>query len=73
MIGFGAPVLLEVTRHMVRPWVRQIQATRMPLGWTQGPFEIQRISDLNGKIANCGQSIRNEWQLRLDVSLKIPL
>ena len=71
-IGFGAPNLAGSHKtHGAPLGAAEIQATRDALGWTQGPFEIP--ADIRSewkKIANRGQSIRNEWQLRLDVSPK---
>ncbi len=71
-IGFGAPNLAGNHKtHGAPLGAAEIQATRDALGWTQGPFEIP--ADIRSeweKIANRGQSIRNEWQLRLDVSPK---
>ena len=71
-IGFGAPNLSGSHKtHGAPLGAEEIQATRDALGWTQGPFEIP--ADIRSeweKIANRGQSIRNEWQLRLDVSPK---
>ena len=71
-IGFGAPNLAGSHKtHGAPLGAEEIQATRDALGWTQGPFEIP--ADIRSEwesIANRGQSIRHEWQSRLDVSPK---
>ena len=71
-IGFGAPNLAGSHKtHGAPLGAAEIQATRVALGWTQGPFEIP--ADIRSEwesIANRGQSIRHEWQLRLDASPK---
>ncbi|MEE2820124.1 MAG: transketolase [Pseudomonadota bacterium] len=71
-IGFGAPNLAGSHKtHGAPLGAEEIQATRDALGWTHGPFEIP--ADIRSEwesIANRGQSIRHEWQSRLDVSPK---
>ena len=71
-IGFGAPNLAGSHKtHGAPLGAAEIQATRDALGWTQGPFEIP--ADIRSEwesVANRGQSIRHEWQSRLDVSPK---
>ena len=71
-IGFGAPNLAGSHKtHGAPLGAAEIQATRDALGWTQGPFEIP--ADIRSEwksIANRGQSIRHEWQSRLEVSPK---
>ena len=71
-IGFGAPNLAGSHKtHGAPLGAEEIQATRDALGWTQGPFEIP--ADIRSEwesIASRGQSIRHEWQSRLDVSPK---
>ena len=71
-IGFGAPNLAGSHKtHGAPLGAEEIQATRVALGWTQGPYEIP--ADIRSEwesIANRGQSIRHEWQSRLDASPK---
>ena len=71
-IGFGAPNLAGSHKtHGAPLGAEEIQATRDALGWTHGPFEIP--ADIRSEwesIASRGQSIRQEWQSRLDVSPK---
>ncbi len=73
-IGFGAPNLAGSHKtHGAPLGAEEIQATRDSLGWTEGPYEIP--ADIRSEwesIANRGQSIRHEWQSRLDVSPKKP-
>ena len=71
-IGFGAPNLAGSHKtHGAPLGAEEIQATRDALGWTCGPFETP--ADIRAEwesIASRGQSIRHEWQSRLDVSPK---
>ncbi len=71
-IGFGAPNLAGSHKtHGAPLGAEEIQATRVALGWTQGPYEIP--ADIRSEwesIANRGQSTRHEWQSRLDASPK---
>ena len=71
-IGFGAPNLAGSHKtHGAPLGAEEIQATRDALGWTHGPFEIPAdIRSAWESIASRGQSIRHEWQSRLDVSPK---
>ena len=71
-IGFGAPNLAGSHKtHGAPLGAEEIQATRDALGWTHGPFEIPAdIRSAWGSITSRGQSIRHEWQSRLDVSPK---
>ena len=71
-IGFGAPNLAGSHKiHGAPLGAEEIQATRDALGWTHGPFEIPAdIRSAWESIASRGQSIRHEWQSRLDMSPK---
>ena len=71
-IGFGAPNLAGSHKtHGAPLGAEEIQATRDALGWTHGPFEIPAdIRSAWESIAIRGQSIRHEWQSRLNVSPK---